>query len=260
MRSDNLEDAIQQQNAIPYGLTAGLHSLDPDEHARWADVVEAGNLYINRPTTGAIVGRQPFGGWKGSSVGPTAKAGGPNYLLGLRRWRDAGPVSVEETRRDYRQWWDRYFSTRIDLAGLACEVNVLRYRPFDPGIVLRMTADVSDEELIKAVAAAQITGTALRVSSSTPRRGLAMALRGEEVGVEVESAESFAARTAREPGARIRLPGAPEPEVLIAAAEQGVTVLDEPICSHGRIELVRWLREQSLSRSLHRYGNVVYRR
>jgi RHH-type proline utilization regulon transcriptional repressor/proline dehydrogenase/delta 1-pyrroline-5-carboxylate dehydrogenase len=260
MRSDNLEDAIQQQNAIPYGLTAGLHSLDPDEHARWADVVGAGNLYINRPTTGAIVGRQPFGGWKGSSVGPTAKAGGPNYLLGLRRWRDAGPVSVEETRRDYRQWWDRYFSTRIDLADLACEVNVLRYRPFEPGIVLRMTADVSDEELIKAVAAAQITGTALRVSSSTPRHGLAMALQGEEVGVEVESGESFAARTAHDPGARIRLPGAPEPEVLAAAAEHGVTVLDEPICSHGRIELVRWLREQSLSRSLHRYGNVVYRR
>jgi RHH-type proline utilization regulon transcriptional repressor/proline dehydrogenase/delta 1-pyrroline-5-carboxylate dehydrogenase len=87
-----------------------------------------------------------------------------------------------------------------------------------------------------------------------------MALQGEEVDVEVESAESFAARTAREPGARIRLPGAPEPEVLAAAAAHGVTVLDEPICSHGRIELVRWLREQSLSRSLHRYGNVVYRR
>jgi hypothetical protein len=38
-----------------------------------------------------------------------------------------------------------------------------------------------------------------------------------------------------------------------------MTVLDEPVCSHGRIELVRWLREQSVSRSRHRYGTVVYR-
>jgi uncharacterized protein YlbG (UPF0298 family) len=37
-----------------------------------------------------------------------------------------------------------------------------------------------------------------------------------------------------------------------------VTVISEPICSHGRIELVRWLREQVVTRSLHRYGNVVY--
>ena len=45
--------------------------------------IEAGNLYVNRPITGAIVGRQPFGGWKASSVGPGAKAGGPNYVLQL---------------------------------------------------------------------------------------------------------------------------------------------------------------------------------
>jgi hypothetical protein len=52
--------------------------------------------------------------------------------------------------------------------------------------------------------------------------------------------------------------GTAEPEVLAAAAENAVTVIDEPICSHGRIELVRWLREQVVTTSLHRYGNVVY--
>ena len=45
--------------------------------------VEAGNLYVNRGITGAIVQRQPFGGWKRSSVGAGTKAGGPNYLIGL---------------------------------------------------------------------------------------------------------------------------------------------------------------------------------
>ena len=89
MRADSFEQALAWQNAVPYGLTAGLSSLDPVEHRRWAEAVEAGNLYVNRSTTGAIVGRQPFGGWKRSSLGPTAKAGGLNYLIGLRRWRDA---------------------------------------------------------------------------------------------------------------------------------------------------------------------------
>ena len=77
MRAETLEEALAWQNAVPYGLTAGLSSLDPKEHQRWAEACEAGNLYINRVTTGAVVGRQPFGGWKRSILGPTAKAGRP---------------------------------------------------------------------------------------------------------------------------------------------------------------------------------------
>lgn len=83
MRVDTLEDAVDAQNATEFGLTAGLQSLDPDEITYWLDNVEAGNVYVNRGITGAIVRRQPFGGWKRSSVGTTAKAGGPNYLFGF---------------------------------------------------------------------------------------------------------------------------------------------------------------------------------
>ena len=95
MRAENLDQALAWQNDVAYGLTAGLQALDPAEHRRWVDAVEAGNLYVNRTTTGAIVGRQPFGGWKRSSVGPTAKAGGPNYVLALRRWHDAAETGVD---------------------------------------------------------------------------------------------------------------------------------------------------------------------
>ncbi len=63
MRARTLEEAIRFQNAIPYGLTAGLHSLDARELDHWLETVEAGNLYVNRGITGAIVQRQPFGGW-----------------------------------------------------------------------------------------------------------------------------------------------------------------------------------------------------
>ena len=77
MRADNLAHALHLANGTPYGLTAGLHSLDEREHMYWIEHIEAGNCYINRGITGAIVQRQPFGGCKQSSFGPGAKAGGP---------------------------------------------------------------------------------------------------------------------------------------------------------------------------------------
>ena len=86
MTADTLEEAIAIQNQVEYGLTAGLHSLNPDELGIWLDTIQAGNLYVNRGITGAIVQRQPFGGWKKSAVGAGTKAGGPNYLAGLGDW------------------------------------------------------------------------------------------------------------------------------------------------------------------------------
>ena len=83
MRAADLDHAIELQNATPYGLTGGIHSLDEAEIERWLDGVEVGNAYINRGITGAIVQRQPFGGWKRSSVGCGPKAGGPDYVAEL---------------------------------------------------------------------------------------------------------------------------------------------------------------------------------
>src|SRR5262249_38192364 len=92
MRAADLDQAIAWQNLPAYGLTGGLHSLDPAEIAHWVEHVDVGNAYVNRHTTGAIVQRQPFGGWKRSVVGPGAKTGGPNYVGSLGRWRVVGPV------------------------------------------------------------------------------------------------------------------------------------------------------------------------
>ena len=96
MRAEDLDEAIDLANDTPFGLTSGIQSLDDREVDRWVERIEAGNLYVNRPITGAIVGRQPFGGWKASSVGPGAKAGGPNYVLQLARWRQ---VTLPARRR-----------------------------------------------------------------------------------------------------------------------------------------------------------------
>jgi RHH-type proline utilization regulon transcriptional repressor/proline dehydrogenase/delta 1-pyrroline-5-carboxylate dehydrogenase len=81
----DFEHALELANGTPYGLTAGLESLDESEHARFLTRMQAGNLYVNRTITGAIVGRQPFGGHKASSFGPGFKAGGPNTILALAR-------------------------------------------------------------------------------------------------------------------------------------------------------------------------------
>ena len=89
MTAETLEEAIAIQNEVEYGLTAGLHSLDSAEMGVWLDTIQAGNLYVNRGITGAIVRRQPFGGWKKSAVGAGTKAGGPNYLFGLGSWLPA---------------------------------------------------------------------------------------------------------------------------------------------------------------------------
>jgi RHH-type transcriptional regulator, proline utilization regulon repressor / proline dehydrogenase / delta 1-pyrroline-5-carboxylate dehydrogenase len=262
MRAASFEQALAWQNAVPYGLTAGLSSLDPVEHRRWADGAEAGNLYVNRSTTGAVVGRQPFGGWKRSSVGPTAKAGGLNYLVGLRRWRDASVVGTDEARASYRHWWQRHFGRVTELAGLEPESNELRYRPFLPGVIVRAGEGVPDDQLRKAVELSGVTGTPVSFSVPRARAGIGPGAQEPGVPVVVESGESFAASLGRRrgSGARLRLLGEAEEIVVEAAAEAGLSVLDEPVCSCGRVELPRWLREQVLTRSLHRYGNIVYSR
>ena len=88
MEFERLEQAVEMVNATGYGLTSGLESLDDREQEIWKKKIHAGNLYINRPTTGAIVLRQPFGGLGKSAFGPGTKAGGPNYVTMLHRWKD----------------------------------------------------------------------------------------------------------------------------------------------------------------------------
>jgi RHH-type proline utilization regulon transcriptional repressor/proline dehydrogenase/delta 1-pyrroline-5-carboxylate dehydrogenase len=85
---DSLEEAIAIANSSDFGLTGGLHSLEPSQIRLWRETIEVGNAYINRGTTGAIVQRQPFGGWKNSSVGPGVKAGGPNYVACFGKWSE----------------------------------------------------------------------------------------------------------------------------------------------------------------------------
>ncbi|MEH2137964.1 L-glutamate gamma-semialdehyde dehydrogenase [Nostoc sp.] len=79
IRVKDFQEALAVANGTNYALTGGLYSRTPSHIHQAQTEFEVGNLYINRNITGAIVGRQPFGGFKLSGVG--SKAGGPDYLL-----------------------------------------------------------------------------------------------------------------------------------------------------------------------------------
>ena len=186
MRAENLDQAIELANAQPFGLTSGIQTLDDREIARWVDRIEAGNLYVNRPITGAIVGRQPFGGWKASSVGPGAKAGGPNYVLAARalatgvaagrRRRAAAGADRGAPRRaalaeladadarallaasaaSYARAWREHFGREHDPSAIRGERNAFRYRPCRR-VIARGTTGVA---LCQVVLAACVAGSA----------------------------------------------------------------------------------------------------
>ena len=79
MRAPDLDAAIAVANDTDYALTAGILSRSPANIDKASAQLRAGNVYVNRGITGAVVGRQPFGGFGMSGVG--SKAGGPDYLL-----------------------------------------------------------------------------------------------------------------------------------------------------------------------------------
>jgi RHH-type proline utilization regulon transcriptional repressor/proline dehydrogenase/delta 1-pyrroline-5-carboxylate dehydrogenase len=258
MRAPDLDTAIRWQNATAFGLTGGIHSLDVAELRQWCDRVELGNAYVNRPITGAIVRRQPFGGWKASSVGPTAKSGGPNSLLVMGTWHRVGEeLDVARAARSFDLWWDREFGVRHDPEALSAEANVLRYRSL-PAVVLRVGAEVATSVIEVGVGAATVVGTPVEVSLEVARPTLAAALP-EGVGIRVETATELVARLLGRADAgevRLRLLATLSDPLRRDLHRSGVVVDEHPVTDHGRVELLHWLREQTVSVTLHRYGIV----
>ena len=246
MAAPDLDGAIAIQNAVDYGLTGGIHSLDPDEVGHWFERVEVGNAYVNRPITGAIVQRQPFGGWKRSVVGPGAKAGGPDYLLQLGTWQAVEPTrsatALAAAMESDAEWWDNHYGVERDPTGLFCEANVLRYRP-RPDVIVRVGRDADSFEVDRVLAAARQCGVSPEVSR-----------------VDQVDDEAFATLLAGHRFGRIRYVGAEGAigdEVRLAAIAAEVDLIDEPVTASGRLELRWFLREQAVSRTLHRFGNLV---
>jgi len=298
MKARTLEQAIDLVNQTGYGLTSGLESLDDRERQLWTDQIKAGNLYINRVTTGAAVLRQPFGGMGKSAFGPGVKAGGPNYTAQLMDFEEcgapeAGPsvcdpqlaelrsrllegatpgedISPEEVSRvssaiaSYDLNFQREFAGTHDSVRLIGQDNLRRYQPLSQ-LRVRLHRDDSFFELFARVAGAKAVGCRVTVSSQPGTRILGLELLEqltESWAGAIEFVEETDARLAEliHEGQTDRLRyAAPERvprQVLEAARETGLYVASEPVLAEGRIELLRYLREQSISDDYHRYGNL----
>jgi RHH-type proline utilization regulon transcriptional repressor/proline dehydrogenase/delta 1-pyrroline-5-carboxylate dehydrogenase len=281
MTTSNLEQALALQNAVDYGLTAGIHSLDKNEVTHWLSKVQAGNLYVNRGITGAIVERQPFGGWKRSSVGPSTKAGGPNYLISLSNWESTAATQAEISLTDAQNsvlalaassamtdfevesllrgaksdiWNLQNFFKSTDESGLSAERNVLRY--FRSDCTLRVDLSASNYDSWRAMLALIALGKGEVSAFDLPER-LKKEAQKAGLKVTVEDAQSFRKSLVYRPR-RVRYIGQPlsvEKGSVMASCD--VAIYANPTTESGRIELLPYFKEQAVSVTAHRFGNPV---
>ena len=241
MRADDLDHAIRMQNGTPYGLTGGIQSLDDHEVDHWLGRVEVGNAYVNRHITGAIVRRQPFGGWKRSSMGGAPKAGGPHYVHALLH-PEAAVIDVAAAVASYESAWAEHFAAGHDFTGLRSESNVLRHVPVGH-VLVRVGAGTPAGALDASTRAAATAGVRVTVSDAAIESDDALATRIGDIGPE-----------------RFRALTAIGDDLARACHTRDITVDRAPVSPNGLLELPHWLREQAISRTLHRYGSVPARR
>jgi len=218
-------------------------------------------------------------------VGPGAKAGGPNYVLQLARWRqmtlpardaecaprvaaalthclammggDAEATAVlRASAASYASAWHGHFACAHDPSALLGEDNVFRYRPCR-GIIARGDASSPAQRLalLQVVLAALTADVPLTLS--LPRGEPWRWLENAGLTAVIEREAQLMERLGEGELERLRVLAPVSPDVRAAAHEAGVAVIDAPVMATGRLELRWYLREQTVSRVRHRYGNVI---
>jgi len=286
IRAENLDQAIDIANSTEYGLTSGLQSLDDREHLKWIQNIEAGNCYINRTTTGAIVRRQPFGGCKNSSFGGGSKAGGPNYLRELLSVhqeslpQEKHPLSepinslshfieklpLEEEKlglwyasiSNYSYWWNEMKEMQ-DPSKLVGQDNFFYYVP-RKGITLRIDSNDDPLDVLRIIAAAVTCSTPIEVSfMEAKEREIHWPELVPLLRTVNETESEFLDRVGKGHIKRVRIISPPTEKLTMAAANSGTHIVAEKPLANGRFELLHYLREVSLSIDYHRYGNLGLR-
>jgi RHH-type proline utilization regulon transcriptional repressor/proline dehydrogenase/delta 1-pyrroline-5-carboxylate dehydrogenase len=298
MRADDLDHAIELVNQTGYGLTSGLESLDPREEHYWTERVKAGNLYINRGTTGAVTLRQPFGGVGKSALGMGMKAGGPKYVAQFMAFEETGPPTGGSIQNPHsllklaRQWQEqldkgelqdikadiqhsivaiksysyqveREFSRKLDYFHLRGQDNILRYLPVGT-VVIRLHEDDSLFDTLARIAAAQISGCKLRISSPKDLDNQVIRFLDTKEGQRIIGGNPVVFELDKElikslpiiDRIRYAAPERVPQDVQRAAAEIGFYIARTPVMMDGRIELLQYYRQQSICNNYHRYGNL----
>ena len=190
------QQAYRIANGTPYGLTAGVFSRSPLTVARAARAIEAGNVYVNRPTTGARVGVEPFGGMRMSGTGP--KAGGLDYLWAFTRRLDVpdddagdvaalsgttlsqeqSPAGATPDLGDVERGWAAPLEQR--LAAVEGAAVLLGEHAHSDAVALLTAAQAARRELGAPQPTVQVPGQRTELHYDTPR-GLALVrARGQQ--------------------------------------------------------------------------------
>lgn len=277
--ADSFEHAIALANSSEYGLTAGLQSLDESEQKHWKDTIEAGNLYINRGITGAIVSRQPFGGMKRSAFGGGIKAGGSNYVSCFvniinsdklpesnsaavpqqyRSW--AGVLRNEDKKKfeaavaSYQLNYKEEFAVERDIYQLMGEQNIFRYLPLK-NMLFRIEPTDELSNVLLVIAAAQTAKTPLTISiESADAKLAALQTLVDKSGILQQTEAEFIAAMQQYERVRTCSP-ALSAAVYNNAAKLGLYIATQPPLVEGRLELLHYLKEQSVAFEYHRYGS-----
>lgn len=283
MKAKNLKEAIDLANFTGYGLTAGFESLDEREWEYFHTHIEAGNIYINKPTTGAIVLRQPFGGVKKSAIGLGRKVGIYNYItqfLELKQEEfDTHEIECEFSKKlaqikeekdlinelipmskSYAYHYEKEFSTSKDYVNIRGEDNLFSYTPIK-NIVLRLRENENLRDILGVILGANIAKIDLTISHEQDISKVKEMIKaiGAKAFFLKESQENFI--KSMKDYERVRYFAKPSVEDAIykeAASLAKIIIRERPL-PNGRFELLNYFNEKALSLSFHRYGNLGIR-
>jgi len=291
MCADNLEHAIELVNATGYGLTSGIETLDKREQDYWKDKILAGNLYINRGTTGAIVIRQPFGGMRKSAIGSGKKAGGFNYVGQFMNidyketnlYESCSTQFIDQMRslltRDtvfndecelalrhichFAHWHEVEFLKEHDYAYIRGESNIIRYLPVE-SVLLRVEENDELDEILTTVMAIKMIGAKIHISIPKKSKKAELiwleskqaSFIGKEDSISRDDEDELIEMMPKVQRIRFLHPDNVTQNIYEQVASKAIYIASNPFVSHGRLELMHYFIEQSISNSYHRYGNL----
>ncbi|ELD5174721.1 proline dehydrogenase family protein [Campylobacter upsaliensis] len=291
MRAKDLKEAIELVNATGYGLTAGFESLDEREWEYFHTHIEAGNIYINKPTTGAIVLRQPFGGVKKSAIGFGRKVGIYNYITqfmdieakadtnlldsplanALEKLSKASDESTQAAlanatlmAKSYAYHYKHEFSVARDYVNIRGEDNLFSYTRIK-NLAFRVCEQDSLQDILGVIIGYHTLGLSPLVSYDSTQSSIIKELKkickAVDLGADFveENEEQFIAKISK--FERIRYHAKADknsPLYQAAAKEAKIIIRDKPLLN-GRFELLFYHNEKALSVSYHRYGNLGIR-
>ncbi len=294
MRADDLEHAVKIVNDTGYGLTSGIESLDEREVDYWRKNIKAGNLYINRGTTGAVVLRQPFGGIGKSAIGAGRKAGVFNYITQFMKVKELRNPTVSESwsnklvklanrwdtvsryvdfaddikklqsaLQSYIHYYDREFSQQRDFVKIRGEDNFFKYLKLNR-VSIRVCKQDCLFKAMSRILAAKVADVSVNVSVEHDMNDevsrfmfrYAQKILSDSDIIKKENEQDFAKTFSEVDRIIYADPGKVSDYIYKRAAESLTFIVRAQALMEGRLELLNYFEEQTISHSYHRYGNL----